>query len=106
MIFFLAEDHWFLFQYRKQYLESEQYSTNTIYVTILIILLIKIRCFVPTPRVNKKSCVVISGGHNQMLFFPSESNGVVFRKKKVTLSAFDRECTLSQVRENQEGIQN
>lgn len=68
--------------------------------------MLETKFFVPTPRVNKKSCVVISGGLNQILFFPSESNGVVFRKKKVTLSAFDRECTLSQVRENQEGIQN
>lgn len=44
--------------------------------------MLETKFFVPTPRVNKKSCVVISGGLNQMLFFPSESNGVVFRKKK------------------------
>lgn len=44
--------------------------------------MLETKFFVPTPRVNKKSCVVISGGLNQMLFFPSESNGVVFRKEK------------------------
>lgn len=48
--------------------------------------MLETKFFVPTLRVNKKSCVVISGGLNQMLFFPSESNGVVFRKKSHLIS--------------------
>lgn len=48
--------------------------------------MLETKFFVPTPRVKKKSCVVISGSLNQMLFFPSESNGVVFRKKSHLIS--------------------
>lgn len=67
--------------------------------------MLETKFFVPTPRVKKNHALSYLAVSTRCCFF-LVNRMVSFLEKKVTLSAFDRECTLSQVRENQEGIQN